>query len=99
MLSLGMDLLEPLDHLEGQNPVRVAKPRSEHADLEQLREQRQRPRDALAREEAWGKLWVAREERVSSSMRRHVLMTRASSGMAESKATIAAKRKLNSRLR
>ena len=98
LLSLGMDLLEPLGD-EGRDSVRVAKPRSEHADLEQLRERQARPRDALAREEPWGKLWVTREERVSSSMRRHVIMTRANSGMAESKATIAAKRKLNSRLR
>ena len=94
-----MDLLEPLDHIEAMSEARVARPHSAHADQEHVKALAARPRNALEREEPWGKAWVHREERVSSSMRRHVLLTRANSGAAESKATIAAKRKMNSRLR
>ena len=94
MLSLGMDLLEPLDSMEllGLEKTRVAKPHSANADQDLAKHKAARPRDALQREPPWSEEWVKREERVSSMTRRHVIMIRANSGNA------AARRKAQSRL-
>ena len=87
-LMLGHDLLEPLTVSDSVD-MRVARPRSAEADEKEAATRRLRPQNVLAREGKWSDSWVRREERVSSSMRRHVLHVRATSGDARAQRMLA----------
>ena len=98
VLGLGTNVLEPITITEAATAPRIVYPKSAYADQQRAMDVNARPRNALQPEDKWSGVWCKREERVASSLRRHVIITRASAG-GDSKAAIAARRKLQSRLR